>query len=172
MKLAYIIAHKNFRDEEYFIPKEVLEGVGIKVDTFSNKKGVAVGSEGGDVEAESIEKIKVNDYEGVILAGGQGALKYLDNDDVYSLVNEFKQKGKLVSAICISPTILAKAGFLKDKKATVWSSNMDKSPINTLEKERVQYVDKPVVSDGRIITANGPEAAKSFGVEIVGHLKS
>ena len=170
MKLAYIIAHKNFRDEEYFIPKEVLEGVGIKVDTFSNKKGVAVGSEGGDVEAESIGKIKVNDYEGVILAGGQGALKYLDNDDVYSLVNEFKQKGKLVSAICISPTILAKAGLLKDKKATVWSSNMDKSPINTLEKERVQYVDKPVVSDGRIITANGPEAVKNFAEKIVANL--
>ncbi len=172
MKLAYIIAYKNFRDEEYFIPKEILEEVGIEVKAFSNKEGVAMGSEGGNVEVRSIENIDVDDYEGAVLAGGRGAVKYLDNDEIYSLINEFNQRGKLVSAICISPIILAKAGLLKGKKATVWSSGMDKSSIRTLKREDVQYMDEPVVSDGRIITANGPEAAKKFGVEIVGHLKS
>ena len=171
MKLAYIVAHKNFQDKEYFIPREILEGVGIEVDTYSNKEGEARGSEGGDVFAKNIKDIKVNHYDGVVLAGGSGAPKYLDNDEVYSLLNEFKQKGKLVSAICISPIILAKAGLLRGKKATVWSSDMDKSAIETIKDEGAEYVEKKVVSDGRIITANGPEAAKDFGVEIVGSLK-
>lgn len=165
-RLAYIIAYKNFRDEEYFIPKEILEGLGFGVDTYSSKGGVAIGSEGAQVETESLESIRVNSYEGIVLAGGEGALKYLDSEAVYSLLNEFDQKGKIVSAICISPVILAKAGLLKDKKATVWSSNMNKSAIKTFKSLGVDYVDSPVVLDGRIITANGPEAAKEFGVKI------
>ena len=172
MKIAYIIAHKNFRDEEYFIPKEILEGVGIQVDTYSNQAGEARGSEGGEAMAASLEGIKVNDYEGVVLAGGQGAPKYLDNDEVYSLLNEFKQKSKLTAAICISPTILAKAGLLKDKKATVWSSNMNKSAIRTIEKRGAKYIKGPVVSDGKVVTADGPEAAKAFGKQIVISLSS
>ena len=172
MKIAYIVAHKNFRDEEYFIPKEILEGVGIQVDTYSDQTGEARGSEGGDAMAAGLEEIKVNDYEGVVLAGGQGAPKYLDNDEVYSLLNEFKQKGKLIAAICISPIILAKAGLLRGKKATVWSSDMDKSAIETIKDEGAEYVEKKVVSDGRIITANGPEAAKAFGKQIVVSLSS
>ncbi|MGM0439398.1 MAG: DJ-1/PfpI family protein [Patescibacteria group bacterium] len=172
MKVAYIIAYKNFKDEEYFVPKEILEEVGIEVDTYSNEQGEARGVDGGDVEVDSIEDIKVNDYQGVAVAGGPGAVKYLDNDEMYSLLNEFREKGKLVSAICISPTILAKAGLLKGKKATVWFSNMDKSAIKVLKNNGAEYIQESVVSDGKIITANGPEAAKAFGKQIVISLSS
>ena len=172
MKTAYIVAHKNFRDEEYFIPKEILEGVGITVDTFSDESGEARGTEGGVASVEILNNINPNDYEAIIIAGGEGAIKYLNNDEVKSLLNEFYQRGKLVAAICISPIILAEAGLLKDKKATVWSSGMNKSAVKKLKNKGVNYIDKQVVADGRIITANGPEAAKEFGRRIAINLKS
>jgi len=169
-KIAYIIAYKNFRDEEYFIPREILEGLDIKVDTYSDQKGKARGSEGGDVLVENLKDIKVNDYDGVVVAGGGGALKHLDNDEVRSLMNEFREKGKLISAICIAPVILARAGLLKGKRATVWTSGLDKSAVKILKKNGADYVDEDIVSDGKIITANGPEAAKKFGKHIVANL--
>jgi len=37
-KIAMIIAFSNFRDEEYFIPKEIFEEAGFEVKTVSTKK--------------------------------------------------------------------------------------------------------------------------------------
>ena len=122
--------------------------------------------------AEGLDKIKVSEYEAVILAGGERAIKYLDNDEVRSLLNEFNQRGKLVAAICISPMILAEAGLLRGKEATVWSSDMNKSAVKKISGKGARYIDRSVVADGKIITANGPEAAKEFGKQIVINLKS
>ena len=36
-KIAMIVAFKDFRDEEYFVPKEILETAGAEVKTASNK---------------------------------------------------------------------------------------------------------------------------------------
>ena len=72
-----------------------------------------------------------------------------------------------MAAICIAPEILAKAGVLKEKKATVWSSSIDQGPVEFLENEGAEHVEEPVVVDGKIITGNGPEAATEFGQKIV-----
>ncbi len=166
MQIAYLIAHKNFRDEEYFIPHGILLKAGIKVKTFSDKGGLAIGSQGGDVETEKIENIKMRDFTGIVLAGGSGAVKYLDNEKVYSLLNKFKENKKLIAAICISPTILSKANLLDSKKATVWTSLMDKSAVKILEENGAIYKKDSVVVDGDIITADGPDAAERFALTI------
>lgn len=165
--IAYIIALKNFKDEEYFIPREVFEKNQYKVVTFSTKDGNAIGVEGGKVEVLSFDKITVDDYEAIVMAGGPGALQHLDNEQIYELLNQFQEKRKLIAAICISPIILAKAGILKKKKATVWSSKMDKTPIKILEANMVNYKKQSVVEDGLIITADGPDSAFKFAKKIV-----
>ncbi|PIR71487.1 MAG: hypothetical protein COU43_02395, partial [Candidatus Nealsonbacteria bacterium CG10_big_fil_rev_8_21_14_0_10_37_25] len=78
---------------------------------------------------------------------------------------------KVLASICISPVILAKAGVLKGKKATVWSSPMDKVPVRILEENEAIYQDKSVVADGKIVTANGPAAAEKFAKAIITALK-
>lgn len=72
-----------------------------------------------------------------------------------------------MGAICIAPAILAKAGVLKGKKATVWSSLMDKSAVKILEKSGADYLPDSVVADGKVITATGPLAAKEFAEKII-----
>ena len=166
MKIAYLIAYKNFRDEEYFIPREILEKRGVEVDAFSNEEGVAYGSEGGEVEVKNMKEIDVADYNAIVLAGGGGALKHLNNKKIHDSLIDFEKEEKIIGAICISPVILADAGLLKGKRATVWSSNMDKKPIKMIEKEGAVYCDEGVVVDGRIVTADGPETAKDFGKRV------
>ena len=51
-KAVMIIAFRDFRDKEYFVPKEILEKAGIEVKTASNKKGTAIGADGGDTEVD------------------------------------------------------------------------------------------------------------------------
>jgi len=189
-KIAMIIAFKDFRDEEYFVPKEILEEAGAEIKTASNKKGEAIGADGGEVEIDllvselnpaefddlepksshnSIQSISF--FDAIVFIGGPGCLKYLDNENSYRVARETVSQQKLIAAICISPVILAKAGILNGKRATVWSSPMDKSPIKILEKNGTIYQDEDIVVDGRIVTANGPAAAKKFGEAIIELLK-
>ncbi|NQU82801.1 MAG: DJ-1/PfpI family protein, partial [Parcubacteria group bacterium] len=102
---------------------------------------------------------------------GSGAMKDLDNKDVYKIAQQAIDKDKLVGAICIASAILANAGVLKGKKATVWSSNMDKSAVKLLEKGGADYKEDAVVIDGKIITANGPEQARRFAETMLSMLK-
>jgi protease I len=167
-KIVIVIAFKDFRDEEYFVPKEVLGKAGAEIKTASTEKGKAIGADGGEVEVNLLVKdINPADFDAVVFIGGPGCLKYLDNESSYKIAKETISQGKVLAAICISPVILAKAGVLKGKKATVWSSSMDKSPIKTLEDNGAIFEDKPVVVDGKIITGVGPSAAREFGMKIV-----
>ena len=117
----------------------------------------------------AVKDADLSKYKSVVLIGGPGAPTLGDHSEVLELIKEADGQGKVVAAICISPTILAKAGVLEGKKATVW--NEDGKQAGVIESAGAEFVDEPVVQDGRIVTANGPAAAKAFGrkiVEVVG----
>jgi len=172
LKSLFVIAFRNFRDPEYFLPRELLAENGVEVKTASNKKGVAIGAEGGEVEVDFlVEEVNPKDFDAIIFVGGPGCLESLDNEKSYNLIQKTAELQKILGAICIAPVILAKAGVLEGKKATVWSSAFDRSPIKILKENGAEFLDEKVVQDGKIITANGPEAAKEFGRKILEALK-
>lgn len=167
-KVVALIAFKEYRDIELFIPKQIIEKTGIDFYVASSNLGKAIGADGGDVRVDLLlEKLDVDNFDAIIFIGGPGSLEYLDNDLSYSIAKEAVLKEKLLASICISPIILAKAGVLEGKKATVWSSTMNKGGIKEIEENGGFYIDQPVVVDGNIITANGPGAAKNFANKIV-----
>jgi len=169
-KAAIIIASENFRDEEYFITKEVLEKRGINVKTVCDKTK-AVGKFGGEAQADIlIDDLNVDDFDAIIFAGGQGAVKLLDNELSYNIARKALLVRKILAAICIAPTILAKAGVLKKKKATVWSTDMDKSAIKIIQLNDGIYERKAIVKAGNIITAENAEFAEEFGEAIAEEL--
>lgn len=169
-KVVMIIASKDFRDEEYFVTKEVLEKGGIYVKTACDKTR-AIGKFGGEAEADIlVNDLKVDEFDAVILPGGSGAVELLDNELVYSIIKDAFYKKKIVAAICIAPTILANAGILGGKNATVWSSNLDKSAINLLRENGATYVRKSVVIDGNVITGENAEFSQEFGETILWEL--
>ncbi|MDD5086856.1 MAG: DJ-1/PfpI family protein, partial [Candidatus Nanoarchaeia archaeon] len=77
----------------------------------------------------------------------------------------FYESGKITAAICIAPVILANAGVLDGKKATVFPSGKDDIMVRGAD-----YTGEQVTQDGKVITANGPAAARSFGEAIVKEL--
>ncbi len=170
-KILLVIAFKNFRDEEYFIPKGVFEKDGFQTKTASTKEGTALGLFGGEADVDLVaDEIKVKEFDAVVFVGGPGTLEYLDNESFYRIAREAKKESILLGAICIAPVVLANSGVLAEKKATVWTSQMDKKAISILKDGEALYQNEDVVCDGKIITARGPEVAEKFAEEIVQEL--
>ncbi len=67
---------------------------------------------------------------------------------------------KVVAAICISPVVLAKAGILEGKRATVFG---DPASIKALKKGGANYEDEEVIVVDNIITGRDPASAVKFG---------
>ena len=167
-KIAMIIAFRDFRDEEYFIPKQILKSAGAEITTVSSSLGKAIGTQGGEAEVNALlENLKIADYDAVLFIGGQGASKYIDNELCHQIVREAVKADKVLGAICIAPAILAKAGALEGKKAAVWSSPMEKFAVKILKEQGAIFQSDSVVIDGKIVTANGPGAAKKFAEAII-----
>jgi protease I len=161
-KVVMLIAPGNFRDEELFHTKEVLEGNKAEVVVASVSAGTYTGTRGGEATADiSVGEINPADYDAIVFIGGQGASQYFEDEKAISLAKDAYSAGKVVAAICIAPSILANAGLLEGKKATAFSSEED-----NLKAKGAEYTGKPVVTEGRIVTANGPAAARDFGKEI------
>jgi protease I len=167
-KIAMIIAFQDFRDEELFIPRSIFLAEGAEVKLISSKKGKALGIFGGIIDVDfTFEEFDVKDFDAVIFVGGAGAHQYIEDKRCWEIAQKAVAEGKLLGAICIAPSILARAGILKGKRATVWQSPLDKSAVKILKEGGAKFEKAPVVVDGKIITANGPEAARKFAEAII-----
>lgn len=162
-KVLFIIAHSNFRDEELKVPKEMLESKGAQASIASDVKGEATGMLGAKVDIRlSLAEVNVKSYDAVIFVGGSGAASLFNSDRAHRIAREAVSDGKVLGAICLAPSILARAGVLKGKKATVFSSE-----AGTLKKSGAVYTGGSVERDGMIVTADGPESARQFGQALI-----
>ncbi len=158
-KVVLIVARENFRDEELFQTRNVLTQAGAETVVASTKKGAIRGMLGGLGNAEVlVSELNVDDYDGVIFVGGIGAKEYFNNHMALSIARQAKEKGKVLGAICIAPTILANAGVLKGLRATSYPSQQ-----GSLIRAGARYTGNAVERDGLVITGIGPEAATMFG---------
>lgn len=160
--ILMIIAHQDFRDEEYEEPRQIFEANGATITVASFSLEIAKGSLGAQVKPDLLLKdMAVGDYDAIVFVGGPGAQEYWDDPAAHAIAQDAVAQGKVLAAICIAPTTLAKAGVLKGKKATVFSSEAEE-----LKESGANYTGASVERDGLIITANGPQAAVEFAEEI------
>jgi len=172
-KVLLIIASKDFQDQEYQETRRALEERGVEVSVASSVRGLVTGKFGTEVDAEiSLDDVDVRNFDGVCFIGGPGAEEYFENRKAHQICQEVVAQDKVLGAICIAPVILAKAGVLEGKKATVWSSEDNREGIEELEKAGANYTGSSVEVDGKIVTASGPPAAYDFGKQIAEVLAS
>jgi protease I len=174
-KILMIIAPEQFRDEELQVPRKAFQNQGWTVDTVSTRTGEARGMLGA-VEsvahdlpyAEAEAKNKA--YDAVIVVGGMGSVEHLwDNAQIHRILQTISQQNRVVAAICLSGAVLANAGLLRGKRATVWE--MPES-LEAMKAGGCNYTGEPVTVDGNIVTANGPDAAPAFAAAIIQKVKA
>lgn len=166
-KVLMVVAPENFRDEELFHTREELEKAKASVTVASTKTTAVKGMFGKTVTPDiKLERAKVDDYDAVVFVGGTGSAAYFNDNRALSIAKEAFNKGKKICAICIAPVILANAGVLRGKRATVFDGDY----VEMVEARGASYTGKPVEVDGNVITANGPAAAREFGRTIAREL--
>lgn len=162
-KVLMIIAPEEFRDEECFVPKTEFEKNGAQVTIASKGTGLKTGSLGGTINAKlDYKTVNPLEYDVIVFVGGAGARIYFEDSFAHKIARIGFDSGKIVSAICVGPIILAKSGILNRKSATVFpSGKID------VENSGAHYTGKDVTVDGKIVTASGPKAAQRFAEEII-----
>ncbi len=164
--IVMIVAPKDFTDQEYFDPRKVFENAGARVRVASTTTRPAVSHNLAKVRVDqAISDIRLDQVDAIVVVGGMGAATYLMNDEsLRNLLVAASKSNKVVSAICIAPAVLARAGVLRNREATCYA---DKTIIGALKMNGAAYLDREVVVSGRIVTGNGPGAAKEFAATVL-----
>jgi len=125
---------------------------------------VVKGANGIGIQADTSLKTVISDeFDMMVLPGGWGGTYALaEHPRVLELLQEFKAK-KAVGAMCAAPFVLKKAGVLGNDYTCY--------PAAKEEIDHEGYRDDTkVVTDGNVMTSQGPGTAVCFGLAIVERL--
>lgn len=164
MKTALlVIAQNGYQDVELAGTQNALLAAGFEVTIASTEEGACIGKFGGTEEALlAMRDVDPLAYDVLAFIGGPGAHALAEDQEAILLAKTRRDSGKLLGAICIAPTILAAAGVLENKHASVWDDGKGTQQRFLTERGAIVAKD-PVTVDGLIVTANGPDAAEEFG---------
>lgn len=115
-----------------------------------------------DVALKNVDK---DAYDAIIFPGGlAGSPKMSQCELVGDILKHHHDKGKLIAAICLGPTVLHANGIGYGRKITSYPFGKE----SLLEK--YDYVEEPIVQDGNIITSRGPGTVWNFALKIAENL--
>jgi protein deglycase len=161
MKFACLLAN-GFEETEAITVIDCLRRAGVEVDIVSIHEMNVKGSHGISVVADKLFS-DMDHYDGLFLPGGQPGSTHLGNDErVLSLVRDYANKDKWISAICAAPTVLAKAGILVGKHVTSYPS----ANTNGIFDDSI-YLEDLVVVDGKLVTSRAMGTAIHLGLKLV-----
>jgi SagB-type dehydrogenase family enzyme len=156
-RAVVIIPSVNFRDDELFTTKRMLDAAQIETVIASTKLGTLRGALGGMAEARVlVDQLNVDNYDAIIFISGPP--EYVGSPVAINVIREAVRKDKVVGAIGVAPTILASADVLTGIRATAFLSERDR-----LVQAGAIYTGLPVERERLIITATGATAARPFG---------
>jgi deglycase len=168
MKIACVLG-QGFEDSEFRVPYDRLQAEGYQVDVIGLKAGEELkGYKGKEkVKAEkSIDEARPEDYDALLIPGGQSPDHLRVDRRVVEFVKAFDQAGKLVAAVCHGPQLLIAAHLVKGRTMTAWQTIQD-----DLEQIGAKVKDEPVVIDRNWITSRKPDDLKQFSEAIVDHIE-
>lgn len=162
-KVLMIVAQDGYQPHEYGVPRRIFADNNCEVKVAAKEKKTARDKVGGSIEPDlALNEVDASKFDAVVFVGGPGAAQYFNDQQALVLAKTAYDQGKVIAAICIGPSILANAGILTGKKATVFPSEAE-----NLKAKGANVTGHPVETDGKIVTANGPDAAEEFGEKIV-----
>ena len=161
--VAIVVPMRDFKDEEYNDLVDILMQNGIIHEVIASASGECVGVNGLRLDAiYSFDQADTDRYSCMAMIGGPGTDAYIHNDSLHDLARRFLEIDKIVAAICWAPAILANAGLLMKKNATVWEGAK-----NELLTHGANYTGEAVTVDGNILTADGPNSTIKFANTLV-----
>jgi protease I len=117
------------------------------------------------------DKVKPEDYDGLVIPGGRAPEYIRLNGKVLDIVRHFMEANKPVAAICHGPQVLVAAGVMKGKTAIGYPAVMPDMAVAGAKLGEVNKTFSNAVVDGNLVSAPAwpahPEWIRKF-VELMG----
>ena len=168
-RIAVVLA-EDFEDSEFTVPVDQLQNAGHEVVVVGAKAGEIVTGKNRQARAtiaHAAGEVDAGAFDALLIPGGYSPDHLRTDPAVVSLVRTFDQQGKPVAAICHGPQLLIEAGVVKGRTLTSY-----RSVRTDLENAGARWVDRPVVTDGHLITSRKPDDLDAFGAELIRHLEA
>ena len=140
--------HPMYRLQEEGIKTVV---IGLTKDPIKGKKGYSI------TPSARIDDVKAEDFDFLVVPGGKSPEKLRLNDKILRFVRDFDNQAKPIAAICHAGQVLASAEIVRNRTLTCVAGIRD-DMINA----GARFVDKPVVTDGNLVTSRVPSDLPEF----------
>lgn len=158
-KIAVLIDNM-FEDAEYTEPAHAFKNKGHELIHIGLDKGKSVYGKKQNTEViidRSIEDVKVEDFDAILIPGGYSPDKLRAYKKVVDFTRDFMESNKPVFAICHGPQLLITADKLRGRRITGW-----KSIAQDIRNAGADYVDAELVEDENLITSRHPGDLPAF----------
>jgi protease I len=111
-KVLMIVPHSQFRDEEFFEPKKILESEGAAITVGSSSVRTCQGVLAGTVQSTvTIADAKAEDFDALVICGGPSVPDFFWNDKkLVELVTSVAAAGKVTPCRQASDRVLPAPG--------------------------------------------------------------
>jgi protease I len=154
-----ILLENGVEDSEFIYPYYRFQEEGYKMDIVAPQaKKEYLGKRGMHFTSElSPREVEVEDYDAVVIPGGQAPDRMRIHRNLVELVIEANHLGKVIAAICHGPQMLIEADIVRGKTVTSWPS------VRTdLRNAGGNVVDEASVVDGNLVTSRSPDDLPDF----------
>lgn len=159
--MVYVFLADGFEEMEALAPIDILRRAGVKVTTVGVGSMTPTGSHGVTVMADMSEEIFLPDdnTEAIVLPGGlPGTYNLEASETVKRAIRLASEHDITVAAICAAPSILAHAGLLQTRRATVHP--------NFVADLGDSFLDEDVVYDAPFLTGRSAAYALDFSLKL------
>jgi len=166
MKTVLVPLADGFEEIEAISIIDILRRADLNVTTAALGDSLQVkGAHGITVHADS----KWSDtggatYDAIVLPGGPAYQTLMNHEGVITALRRHNDAGKVTSAICASPAVLAHSGVIKGKRVSCYPS------VEEDVAKVAKLTQRAVVIDGNIVTSRGPSTAVAFAIALVGEI--
>lgn len=168
MKRILAFVDDIYEDLELWYPKIRLEEEGWAVVVAGPEAARTYrGKHGYPCRADTaIAAMKAEDFDALLIPGGFAPDKLRRDADVLRLTRDFDKQEKPIAFICHAGWICISAGILSGKTATSTVGIKD-----DIRNAGAEWVDKPLVVDGHLISSRTPNDLHIFAKALVEILK-
>ncbi len=167
-KKVAIIATDEFEDLELFHPMYRLQEEGVETTIIGLSEEMIRGKKGYSVKPGiTIDQADASEYDMLVVPGGKSPERLRLNQKVLSFVREFDRQEKPIAAICHAGQVLASAGIVRGRTLTCVPGIRD-----DMVNAGANYLDKPVVRDGNLVTSRNPNDLPDFAKSMIEALRA
>ena len=119
-----------------------------------------------------LDDIILDDFDALAIPGGFEPSGFYDealSEPFLNVIRHFAERNKVIASVCVSSVCLGAAGVLRGRNATTYHQLGGKRKAQ-LEEAGAIFIDRPIVTDGQLITSTGPGTALEVAFELLERL--